>query len=356
MRCSPPSTSVTTSTSCFSNCTTSQRPSRELYHIHHVNGNGQAAQTASFWYCIFEGILPSGGDHKEVAVCLIRSVAPPMLKAIVGDVFVDRVIPLVIARASHSVLHPLEWGLVELIVLGVLTQVGLELYRTGVPLAFSSFAKLPARGKPLEKLASRDKLMIGCSQIAIVVMTFHYLQFMMSSPNVLWRLDQLSFASVCVALPAFFVVYDFFYAPFHRALHHHAIYPWVHKHHHRQVVPTRGNTDAINVHPLEFILGEYNHVLAIYLVSRCIVPIHALSCLLFLVIGGTLATLNHTRLDFSFIHLNGVPIFGVRAHDTHHAVPNSNYGQYIMLWDYVMGTYRPHPQDATAAKAKPKAM
>ena len=75
-------------------------------------------------------------------------------------------------------------------------------------------------------------------------------------------------ANTCIALPAFFVVYDFFYAPFHRALHHRSVYAYVHKHHHRQVVPTRGNTDAINVHPFEFIMGEYNHVLAIFLVSR----------------------------------------------------------------------------------------
>ena len=61
-------------------------------------------------------------------------------------------------------------------------------------------------------------------------------------------------------LPLFFLVYDAFYAPFHRALHHRSVYAFVHKHHHRQVVPTRGNTDAINVHPFEFIVGEYNHV------------------------------------------------------------------------------------------------
>ena len=35
----------------------------------------------------------------------------------------------------------------------------------------------------------------------------------------------------------------------------------------------------------------------------------------------------------------------VRAHDTHHAIPNSNYGQYIMLWDWAMGTFKPHPKD-----------
>jgi len=220
-----------------------------------------------------------------------------------------------------------------------------------VPRAFDSCAKLPARGKPLAELARRDQQFVACSQLAIVVMTFHYLQFMLVSPRVLWKLEELSLANVFGALAGFFVVYDAFYAPFHRALHHHSFYAYVHKHHHRQVVPTRGNTDAINVHPFEFIMGEYNHILAIYLVSRML-PVHALSCVLFLVVGGCLATLNHTRLDFACLRLPfvNVPIFGVRAHDTHHAIPNSNYGQYIMLWDYVMGTYRPHPQDAKPVK------
>ena len=163
----------------------------------------------------------------------------------------------------------------------------------------------------------------------------------------------MTLTNTCLALPAFFVVYDAFYAPFHRALHHRWVYAYVHKHHHRQVVPTRGNTDAINVHPFEFLLGEYNHILAIYLVSRFVCPIHAIACVLFLVVGGTLATLNHTRLDCSFLTIPflGVPIFAVRAHDTHHAIPNTNYGQYIMFWDWVMGTFKPHPQDGPPGKS-----
>jgi len=272
-----------------------------------------------------------------------------LVAALFSDLFTERLLPLAIARASHSALHPLDWGGVELLVIGVFTQIGLEFYRSGVPRAFSraSAKDLAARGKPLENLARIDRKFIAFSQCAIVVMSFHYLQFMAASPNVLWKPEQMSFVNTCLPLPLFFVVYDAFYAPFHRALHHRSVYAYVHKHHHRQVVPTRGNTDAINVHPFEFLMGEYNHVLTIFLVSRYVMSIHAVACLLFLVLGGTLATLNHTRLDLSFLRLPGtkVPIFGVRAHDTHHAIPNSNYGQYIMLWDYLMGTFRLHPDD-----------
>ena len=108
-----------------------------------------------------------------------------------NDVIYDRMIPLIVARASHSMLHPFEWGALELVILGGLTQVGLEFYRHGIPAAFSSWAHLPARGRPLEDLAKRDRQFIAFSQVAIVVMTFHYLQFMASSANVLWKLNQV---------------------------------------------------------------------------------------------------------------------------------------------------------------------
>ena len=70
-----------------------------------------------------------------------------MLRTVVSDLFADRVLPLLIARASRSMLYPLEWGALELIVLGVVTQVGLEFYRSGVPRAFGAWAHLSARGQ-----------------------------------------------------------------------------------------------------------------------------------------------------------------------------------------------------------------
>ena len=251
------------------------------------------------------------------------------ISSAVADMWRDRVVPLVLARASHAILHPLKWGTIELVVLGGLTQVGLEFYRHGVPCAFASWEHLPARGKPLAVLARRDRQFIAASQVLIVVMTFHYLQFMVSSANVLWKLEDATLGNTLLPLPLFFIVYDAFYAPFHRALHHPKLYAYVHKHHHRQIVPTRGNTDAINVHPFEFLGGEYMHVLAVFLVSSYVLRVHATACILFLVAGGCLATLNHTRLDCAFLRVpfTNVPIFGVRAHDTHHAIPNTNYGQ-----------------------------
>mmetsp|Transcript_5599 Transcript_5599/g.9746 ORF Transcript_5599/g.9746 Transcript_5599/m.9746 type:complete len:96 (+) Transcript_5599:390-677(+) len=59
-------------------------------------------------------------------------------------------------------------------------------------------------------------------------------------------------------------------------------------------------------------------------------------------IGGILAGLNHTRYDMTVSILGGITIFDSKAHDVHHRIPQSNYGQYIMLWDYIFGSYRPY--------------
>ena len=106
------------------------------------------------------------------------------------------------------------------------------------------------------------------------------------------------------------------------------------------------------MHPLEFLLGEYIHILAVYL-TTLVVECHALTCLSFLVLGGTLATLNHTRLDVR-LKLPGVGwwLFDVRAHDTHHCAPMSNFGQYTMLWDVLMGTYKDYYAVSGTKKAE----
>lgn len=145
-----------------------------------------------------------------------------------------------------------------------------------------------------------------------------------------WQLSELDLVNSLVALPLLYVVYDFFYTLFHRALHHRSLYRHIHKHHHRQKAPSRGNADAVNVHPFEFLSGcvlclcalatllqacaacsglnhihfpstqttrEYNHLLAIHLVAQFLPSLHALTVLVFIILGGFLASLNHTRFD-----------------------------------------------------------
>jgi sterol desaturase/sphingolipid hydroxylase (fatty acid hydroxylase superfamily) len=79
-----------------------------------------------------------------------------------------------------------------------------------------------------------------------------------------------------------------------------------------------------------YFLGEYLHLLTIY-----VIPCHIAAVIIFILFSGFFASLNHTRFD---VNIPG--IYSVKVHDVHHRLPESNYGQYIMLWDQVFGSYR----------------
>lgn len=205
---------------------------------------------------------------------------------------------------------------------------------------------LPHKVRPLEKLDVIDHVYITFNKLVSILFVFHCILFVRSSgmdcdfgalaadPSVLGA----ALVKVPVHLLFLFVVYDFFYTLFHWALHIPGVYSLVHKHHHRQMSPFRGNTDAINVHPFEYVTGEYNHLFALWLLLR-VVPaaeVHALSFLVFILVGGLGASLNHTRVAARIPFL-----FSVAAHDFHHRQPRCNYGQYSMLWDNVFGTFKP---------------
>jgi sterol desaturase/sphingolipid hydroxylase (fatty acid hydroxylase superfamily) len=207
--------------------------------------------------------------------------------------------------------------------------------------------RIPVRGKHLDELSSKDLL-------------FFYLRYAYFEPAIIWNLANMTLWNTLLPLPFLFVIYDFIYAILHWALHLKVIYAYIHKHHHHQKAPSRANVDAVNVHPVEFFLGEYNHLLVLFLLCRTCrfmsstisssstlspmtssshLEIHVVGSLLFLAIGGILAGINHTRYDFVW-NMFGMPLFDSKAHDVHHRIPQSNYGQYIMLWDRVFGTYR----------------
>lgn len=191
--------------------------------------------------------------------------------------------------------------------------------------------RIPQGGKPLAVLSTKDKSFIAFNKFTTTFFTYHVVAVVAKAKHVSWRLEEMTLLNTVGAYVLLHLVYDFFYMWFHRILHMRAFYSWVHKHHHRQVVPYRGNLDAVNVHPFEFVVGEYIHLLAIWLV-----PCHVATIAGFIILGGLMATLNHTRFD---VRLDG--IYQVRYHDIHHRIPTVNYGQYIMLWDRLFGSYKP---------------
>ncbi|CAM9446850.1 unnamed protein product [Chrysoparadoxa australica] len=156
------------------------------------------------------------------------------------------------------------------------------------------------RGKHLDQLEPLDIAFVVFNKTLTSLFTFQWLCYMRDAPSgttVNWNIESIGVASFALSISALYVVYDFFYTVFHRVLHQRWIYRYVHKHHHRQKAPSRGNTDAVNVHPVEFIGGEYNHLLALHLVASYIMPVHAAAAMIFLVAGGFIASLNHTRYD-----------------------------------------------------------
>ncbi|PBJ68430.1 putative C-5 sterol desaturase [Trypanosoma cruzi] len=214
--------------------------------------------------------------------------------------------------------------------------------------------RLPDRPQCLRSLTVRDKIYINFAKVVTALFVYHTYQFIvrtevsgmcvdfMDGPAVL-----RSVAWMPLHLVALFIVYDFFYTLFHWALHWPPIYPLVHKHHHRQVTPFRGVDDAINVHPFEYVTGEYLHLFSLYLLSR-VTPVgqlHALTAVVFIFVGGTLAGLNHTRVDLHIPY-----VFNVRAHDLHHLQFKYNYCQYITLWDWVFGTFKSAPNVPKVAR------
>jgi len=243
----------------------------------------------------------------------------------------------------------------EVVLFGALILGGLELLNYAVKLYGNTFVsgRIPVRGRHLDELSPKDLLFIGLNKAATPPFVYFLLKYLYLEPKAVWSLQEATAWNVLFPLPALFLIYDFFYTPLHWALHIKAIYGYIHKHHHTQKAPSRANVDAVNVHPLEFFLGEYNHLFAVYLWSHCLnQPIHVLSVLLFLFLGGALASLNHTRFDVVY-SLKGITFYDSKYHDVHHRLPQTNYGQYIMFWDILFGTFRDYnPNDRVHPNAQ----
>jgi sterol desaturase/sphingolipid hydroxylase (fatty acid hydroxylase superfamily) len=205
------------------------------------------------------------------------------------------------------------------------------------------------RGKHLDELRWIDLVCIGFSKANTAPFTYLYLRYCWQSASIPWRLDEVTLGNTVVALPLLFVAFDSTYSLLHWVLHWNVLYKYIHKHHHTQKAPSRANVDAVNVHPIEFVLGEYNHLLTIAFYSSCVGPLHAVTTVLFLAVGGALAGINHTRFDVVIrlpAVLGGLTLYDSKAHDVHHRIPQSNYGQYTMFWDHVFRSYRPYnPED-----------
>lgn len=69
---------------------------------------------------------------------------------------------------------------------------------------------------------------------------------------------------------------------------------------------------------------------------RCCCRLHGFTVFVFMIVGATLSSLNHTRYD-AYIPPG---VYKVVYHDIHHRLPEWNMSQYTMVWDRLFGTFR----------------
>lgn len=214
--------------------------------------------------------------------------------------------------------------------------LGFEITRTAIPWAFDGWRKLPLKGKHLANFTWKDELCVSINRLLSVPFVLHYMGYFLQDPSVKRLASELTFGNTIAAMLGWFLAYDLMYWLFHRLLHHRALYAMVHSHHHRQISPSRGIADAMNVHPFEYVVGEYLHLVAVHVVRVAGVPGHLFTGATFLVAMGVLTALNHTRSDVRFLNNT----FSVAAHDAHHRLLTCNYAQYLTFWDRAFGTLR----------------
>jgi len=222
-----------------------------------------------------------------------------------------------------------------------------EMMRT--PAMGKVFGAMPFKGPVLrnEDLGLSDYAFVIINKIITCFYIYHSVVFLREAEWVTGKRVDLSVLNTVGAVLLSLGVYDSIYVPFHRMLHLPALYPLIHKHHHKQINPFRSLYDGINTHPFEFVCGEYLHLLSVWVVGELLglvgCKFHVVGLLTFLMLTGSLAPLNHTRWTIS------VPfLFDTRTHDTHHKFPRSNYCQYVAWWDHLYGTYIPYNRDTAA--------
>ncbi|KAJ5183855.1 hypothetical protein N7492_001471 [Penicillium capsulatum] len=115
----------------------------------------------------------------------------------------------------------------------------------------------------------------------------------------------------------------------HRGLHHPLVYRWLHKPHHKWVVPTPYASYAF--HPLDGWAQSLP-----YHIFPFIFPLQKCAYLGLFTFVTMWTLLIH---DAEYLATSEI-INSASCHTMHHLYFNYNYGQYITFWDRIGGTYR----------------
>jgi len=145
-------------------------------------------------------------------------------------------------------------------------------------------------------------------------------------------LDTYGYFYLLASVPLFLLFTDYCIYWVHRWLHHPVIYKYIHKPHHKWIIPTPFASHAF--HPLDGYLQSVPYHLFIFLF-----PIHRLVYLVLFVIVNIWTIFIHDS-DMITGHFLEDFINGPAHHTLHHLYFNVNYGQYFTWADRVGGSYR----------------
>lgn len=242
-----------------------------------------------------------------------------------------------------ATLNPWQVSWQTALIMIVAKEALLQIVDVGMCKFLSCFPPLPTResGKKLYQrpIDTKDVLCLCTNSVLETIFASLVLHMCVYSPHVDRQISAMGIINGPLALWALIMCNDMFYAPMHRLLHTPLLYRWIHKHHHKVLYPSRGNSDARNELPAESFLGLSTWYMAI-LVVRSLLGLHAITIVVHFHIMWLASCANHAGYDLSFNKF-GLD-WSVRSHEMHHRRPNTNYGQLVMFWDKLMGTYVPY--------------
>jgi lathosterol oxidase len=134
------------------------------------------------------------------------------------------------------------------------------------------------------------------------------------------------------------VLHDTYFYWTHRAMHHRALYRWMHRVHHLSTNPSPWTAYAFA--PAEaFVQAAYVPLVV------AIVPVHAIALFLFLLFMIARNVMGHLGIELLPRGFARSRLFGWSTTTTHHCMHHrrvrANYGLYFTWWDRIAGTMDP---------------
>tara|TARA_B100000780_G_C21012469_1_gene405525 strand:+ start:115 stop:873 length:759 start_codon:yes stop_codon:yes gene_type:complete len=149
----------------------------------------------------------------------------------------------------HTFVNPLGFSsiltwmgllIAKVVALQFLDQIVLKVVRKCVKPKQLQFRTSHPKVLGLQKLEWIDFTYLSMNQVIEYIFALNVVDFSLKQQYVYWSVSNISILNTVVALYLLFVLDDLLYAPTHYFMHWKRIYPYIHKHHHRQNLPKRG--------------------------------------------------------------------------------------------------------------------